>query len=400
MNRLPVFFAAPHRMMFFTGAVNALLAMLFWSLDLGGRYAGFWTRPPWPLFDVLPAPWFHAVSMLGAVFPFFVFGFILTAGPRWQGVGNLPQRHYLPAYALLASGWLLVWCALVWPVLLAPGLALACVGWGAVALTLTLIACRDALDRQHIVCAALAVALGACGLCAFLAHALGWSQGMRLGIALEVWGFLLPIFVTVAHRMLPFFTASALRGYVLVRSSWPLYALLAAGVIHGLLAWLELPQWSAVVDLPAAGVAMYLSRLWWSPAVRGNRLLAVLHYSFAWLGPVFLLFGLNSLMAGRLGLAPLHALTLGFFASMMIGMVSRVTMGHSGQPLQTADSVMWRTFWLMQTTAALRMLAELPLPFANVAMWGATVLWLAAFGYWATRYFAMYWRARADGKPG
>ena len=36
---------------------------------------------------------------------------------------------------------------------------------------------------------------------------------------------------------------------------------------------------------------------------------------------------------GLLGQAPLHALTLGFFASMLLGMAARVTMGHSGRPV-------------------------------------------------------------------
>lgn len=49
MKPLPVFFAAPHRLMFLTGTVQALVAMVFWSLDVGAHYAGLWPVPAWPL---------------------------------------------------------------------------------------------------------------------------------------------------------------------------------------------------------------------------------------------------------------------------------------------------------------------------------------------------------------
>lgn len=135
-----------------------------------------------------------------------------------------------------------------------------------------------------------------------------------------------------------------------------------------------------------------------------NRMLAVLHVPFAWLGPAFGLAAMQSLlrdaMPGFLGQAPLHALTLGFFASMMLGMVSRVTLGHSGQPV-AADDVLWRAFCLMQGAAALRVVSELPaLPGRYPLMWLSSLLWLAAFVMWAWRYAPAYWRPRADGEAG
>ena len=118
----------------------------------------------------------------------------------------------------------------------------------------------------------------------------------------------------------------------------------------------------------------------------------------------FALFALQSMfwkaVPGFLGQAPLHALTLGFFASMLIGMASRVTMGHSGRPI-AADDVMWRAFCMMQAAAVLRVLSELPvLPGAHALMWFSSLLWLGAFGLWAWRYAPAFWRPRADGKPG
>lgn len=403
--RLPVFFSAPHRVMFLSGAVQALLVMIFWSLEVGGRYAGLWPAPAWPLLTEIPPVTLHALLISCGMFPFFIFGFILTAGPRWQGAGELSQRDFVPAFVLLAGGWLLVWTALLLPRLLVVGLGLALSGWTAVALTLTRLARLRATQREHIAYVAAAAWLGAAGLGAFLVFAAsGAAQWVRLAIALAVWGFLLPVFLTVAHRMLPFFTSSAVRGYVLHRPAWALRVLLGASLAHAALTVLEKSQWLWLVDLPAMLAASRLTWLWWSRAAIANRMLAVLHVAFAWVGPSFALFALQSLlhdaMPGFFGQAPLHALTLGFFASMLLGMASRVTMGHSGRPV-AADQFMWRAFCMMQAAAILRVVSELPaLPGAYTLMWLASLLWLGAFALWAWRYAPAFWRPRADGAPG
>jgi len=403
--RLPVLFAAPHRPMFLAGTVQALAVMLFWSLELGGRYLGLWPVPAWPLLTVFPPSVLHALLLSCGVFPFFMFGFILTAGPRWQGAGELSQRDFVPAFALLACGWLLVWVALLLPQFLVAGLSLALAGWVAVALLLARLARHRTADREHISFVVLAGWLGVVAMCAFTVFAGGgallWA---RLGIALAVWGFLLPVFLAVAHRMLPFFTSSAVRAYVVHRPQWALRSLIALSFAHGGLAFLELVEWLWLADLPAALVAFRLTWLWWSRAALANRMLSVLHVAFAWLGAAFALFALQSLffnaLPGFLGQAPLHALTLGFFASMLVGMASRVTMGHSGRPV-AADDAMWRAFCMMQAAAALRVISELPtLPGTHALMWLSSLLWLGSFALWAWRFAPAFWRPRADGSAG
>ena len=405
MMHVPVFFTAPHRVMFCGGTVQALLAMTFWTLETGGHYAGLWSLPVWPLLTLLPASLLHALLTSCGVFSWFIFGFILTAGPRWQGAGELPPRAYIPAFLLLAGGWLLVWMALLLPGLLIVGLILILAGWGAAATTLTRIALFPAGEREHITYVAIASWLGVAALGAFLGFALtqdaNWA---RLGISLAVWGFLLPVFLTVAHRMLPFFTGSAVRGYVVHRPVWALRVLLAASLVHGTLTAFGQYRWSWLADIPAMLAAGRLSWLWWSRQAIGNRMLSVLHVAFAWVAPAFALFAVQSIAwqaaPGLLGQAPLHALTIGFFASMLLGMASRVTLGHSGRPV-AADAVMWYAFCMMQGAAVLRVCSELDfLPGARLLPWFSSLLWLGAFGIWAWRYAPAFWRARADGQPG
>ncbi len=399
------FFAAPHRVMFLGGAVQALLAMLFWSLQIGGHYAGLWSLPVWPLLTQIPASTWHALLMGSGVFPWFVFGFILTAGPRWQGAGDLRQPEFLPPFLFLAVGWSLIWLALLLPVLLGFGLVLVAIGWALVARILTRIASLPALGREHIRYVALAGWLGVAALGCYLLLAINgdpfWG---RLGTTLTIWGFLLPVFATVAHRMLPFFTSAVIRGYVVHRPVWALRVLLAAGLGHGLFSFLDLARWLWLTDLPALVASGHLAWRWWNRAITGNRMVLVLHLAFAWVPVAFALFALQSLPGvlepGALGQAPMHALVIGFFSSMMIGMVSRVTLGHSGRPV-AADGSMWASFCMMQLAAFLRLLAELPLPgLATVLLLLSAITWLAGFGVWALAYAPALWRAREDGKPG
>ena len=405
MSRLPVFFSVPHRVMFLAGTVQAILAMSFWSLQTGGHYAGLWTPPAWPLLAQIPPAQLHALLLAAGVFPFFVFGFILTAGPRWQGAGDLALLEFLPAFLLLACGWLLVWISLLLPLVLASGLAIAVGGWVAVAVTLTRLARRRAEQREHIICVAAAAWFGAAALGAFAAFAGGGPPSLaRAGTSLAIWGFLLPVFLTVAHRMLPFFTSAVVRGYVVHRPAWALRLLLGASLGHAVLATCDLPSWLWLADVPAALAAGRLTWLWWQPGVMDNRMVAVLHVAFAWVAPAFALHALQSTlgwaMPGVLGQAALHALTVGFFASMLIGMASRVTLGHSGRPVAT-DAVMWRAFCLMQVAAALRVLSDLPgVPAGHLVMWISSAFWLGAFAMWAWRFAPFFWRPRTDGKAG
>jgi uncharacterized protein involved in response to NO len=127
----------------------------------------------------------------------------------------------------------------------------------------------------------------------------------------------------------------------------------------------------------------------------------MLHIGFVWYGIGFLLAGAHSLrvLAGFPGfpLGSLHALAIGFASSLLMAMVTRVTCGHSGSAL-AADRLTWALFVLLQLAAVVRIGAGL----ASEPAWmaGAGLLWIGAFVPWCAKYAPVYWRARADGRPG
>ena len=395
---LPQLLVAPHRVMFFTGGVQIIWVMALWVIEMLSRLAGDGLDWPWP------AGWWHALLTLYGVFPFFVFGFLLTAMPRWQSCGEIPPRHYVWPWQLLVTGWVLVSLGIGVPGLRVPGLLTVAAGWLALCAVLLPVALRGGGARVHALPAWCALLVGALGILVW-AHFAAYGDGRwaRWAIQIGIWGCLLPIFLTVCHRMLPFFSNSVLPDYTMYRPRWVLHALLAASLLHGLMGMLAGIGWTWIVDLPAAVLGVYLTVRWGLMRSFKVRLLAMLHLGFAWFGIAMSLFAVQSLGAALgydvLGMAPLHALLVGMFAVTVLAMVSRVTLGHAGRAL-AADKVNWTLCWALQTVAVLRILAEL-VPSSQAGLLVIAAFgWLAVFGIWAARFLPVYLRPRADGRPG
>lgn len=389
------FFSAPHRLMFAGGAAQSVAVMLFWATELAARQF-FDGMPGWPW----PATWAHAGLMVYGVFPWFIFGFLMTALPKWMGAGPLRPGQYIPPFLLLAVGWSLFYAGLAWPVLALGGLVLAASGWvlGGVALWQAM---RDSMNsRQHAWAVLAALALGVVGLAAY-ALALGRTSASAYRIAVEfgVWGFLVPVFFIVLHRMLPFFTSAVARAYAADSPMWALWVMLACLAGHGLLTLGGVLTLRWLPDALAAAIAWHLAIRWGTRAAFQFPMVAMLHLGFVWLAVAMSLFAAQGfgLLFGLFpgGLIPLHALGLGFFASILIAMATRVTRGHSGRPVGE-DRWAWRLFLALQPVILLRLAGEY-LPALNLA---AALGWLLIFGLWTWVYLPMYLQPRPDGQPG
>jgi uncharacterized protein involved in response to NO len=127
-----------------------------------------------------------------------------------------------------------------------------------------------------------------------------------------------------------------------------------------------------------------------------NRLLAMLHLSFAWLSVVFALQAASAFGA-QIGSAMVHALALGFMGTMLVGFVSRVSFGHSGRPLQVSN-LLWGVYLSLHLAAILRVAASVT---ATPAMMQVSAsVWLILLLTWVGLMAPIYLHARADGQPG
>lgn len=381
--------------MFAGGVVQTLAAMLFWAFELGGRYFAL-PVPTWPW----PPTWLHAGLMLFGVFPWFIFGFLMTALPKWMGAAPLQPRRYIQPFLLMAGGWSLFYAGLVLPPLGLAGLLLVPLGWLSGAFSLWQAMQNSLNDRRHAFAVLTALCVGAFGIAAYAWALAGTDAGLyRLAVELGLWGCLAPIFFTVLHRMLPFFTGAVVRPYQSYQPMWVLWLMLSALVGHGMLAVLELGAWRWLPDAVAAGIAWHLSARWGLMASLKVPMVAMLHLGALWLGVAMTLYAVQGLLlvAGVVwgGLMPLHAMGIGFFASILIGMATRVTLGHSGR-LIGDDRWAWRLFLALQGVVVLRLAGE----FAGELSVAAALGWLMVFGLWARVHFPMYFQPRPDGQPG
>jgi uncharacterized protein involved in response to NO len=381
----------PHRAYFSAGVLAFFLLALWWCVAL--PLAGLTWQPPTLV---------HGLMMPLGIFPPFMLGFVFTAGPKWLGT-EAPSGHLPLAVAQVVG----LFAALIgfalggrWPLI---GLfILFIVWWRATGLWANCVGAAPPGSHGHARCILAAMLAGNVAMLAVIGWVLS-GDGMFWLVArnLILWAWIVPIFIIVSHRMIPFFTQSVVPDRKIWRPMTVLYGWL------GCCAMLVVA--STIDEKPlalAAGVGLTLSTayvlLQWSGmklrgACGGNRLLAMLYVSFTWLPIAFLLHVLES--AGvPVGAAAAHALGMGFCTTMMVGFVTRVTLGHGGRALQ-ASIPQWYLYLGLHAMAALRVLLAI---LGGPALWLhlAATAWLLLIAAWSMQMLPLYWKPRADGKPG
>ena len=392
---------APHRLLFLAGACNVLLAMAWWALWLVDARWSIVGMPSPPI----PAGWLHAFLMQYQLLPPFFFGFLLTVFPRWMNLPALTRRHYVPVGGLLFLGQLVTlmgaWGSMA---LLRIGAVLTLLGWCFGLTLLGRLLLQETGRTWHARSCFTALFAGVLGQAAFLRFlftfdSLAYFLAVQIGTTL----MLLPVFITVCHRMIPFFAGAVIPGYRAWRPLWLLGAIWALLVVHTVLALLHAYPWLWLADAPLCVLTASMLWRWWSPAALRTPLLLVLYVGFSWLPLALALFTIQSVwyaMSGDfvLGRAPEHALFVGCFGSLLVAMVTRVTQGHSGRPL-VLGKIPALCFLLLQCVAWLRVAAEIA---PDHAAWlaAAAVAWLLAFAPWVLRSAWIYLTPRIDGAAG
>ena len=402
---------APHRIAFFVATALLLAVSLGWSWMLVAAHTGA------AVVTALPPTTAHAFIFAAAYMPLFIAGFMFTAGPRWLQVTPPPAERLRWPLALHVGGIALLLAGTIAGAALAAfGALLLAIAWTAIGIAYAaLVRASQVADRLHARCV---VVFWTAGIVAALLFAAGLGTHHYASVGLAAWlllfGSVGPISVTVAHRILPFFTSNAVAGLVPWRPNWVLALLLAAMIGLGVVLYAPRIEalrgdaaWLAILPATIAAIALAALAIRWGlmQSLRGPslRLLAMLHLAFAWLPLALLLAAADAVLrltfgSGGLGLAPLHALTLGMLGSLLFAMVTRVIRGHGGIAL-VADDFVWLLFWLLQAAVLLRIASPL-IPAGGALATAAAVVWTAVWTAWAYVHLPILLRARADGAPG
>lgn len=388
MNQLRLLAKAPHRLYFSLGTLALLVLFTWWWLGLRSGAA-------------LAVP-LHALIMPLGVFPLFILGFTFTAGPRWLSV-EASSHLFLLHGTTYFSGILILLLAssLHLIALQLSGFALMLAAWCAVTLRWAkLVKQSQVKDKKH----AIALLLSMCGGIAALLASFLWIGGISsawvVARQLAFFTFLLPIFLTVCHRMLPFFSSNVLPNYQMWRPTSLLFGWISACWLIAVAGMIDLPLIEALcaslLSLSFANTSWRWGLFTCLFARPQNRLLAMLHLSFAWLPIVFALQAASALGA-QIGSAMVHALALGFMGTMLVGFVSRVSFGHSGRPLQVSR-MLWALYLALHAAAVLRVAASIG-HYASLMQIAAS-LWLVLLLIWVGMMLPIYLQPRVDGQPG
>jgi uncharacterized protein involved in response to NO len=413
-------YAAPHRMAFSAGALLFAASGIWWALALLAQTSGH--APRWGL----PPIQAHGLLMTFGFMPMFFAGFLFTAGPKWLRVAPPPAAALVSPLAAQLSGWAVFALgmhgrdAAFGAALGGFGLAAVAFGWTHAWLRFVALLWRSrADDRVHARVIAGAGALGALALwAAAYGVATGDAELVRTLTVAALWSFIGLVYAAVLHRMVPFFTAAALPGQGRWQPMAVLWTLVSLMLLEGGCVIAE-ALWGpfgatgralqAAIELPAGAALLALAIRWGLVQSLKVRLLAMLHIGFVWLGIACVLAGVSHLLmaasgdARSLGVAPLHAYTMGFLGSTLIAMATRVSVGHGGRVL-AADDFVWRLYGLVQLAVLTRvtaaLLAALGFDGSLPMLAAAALVWGTAAATWSLRYGRWYGLPRADGRPG
>lgn len=371
---------------FFLGAAAWAFASLpIWLLALSGL-----ADVP-SAFD--PLAW-HRHEMLFGFVGAVVAGFLLTAIPNWTGRLPIAGGPLLSLFGL----WLAARAAMYFSAI--SGLELAATLDVGFYLVLAAVAGREVLAaKNRNLPIVLLVLLFAGANFADYAVALGVAAdeglGWRAGLALVVLMISL-----IGGRIIPSFTRNWLvkQGITSGLPGQPTgYDLTTIAVTAvALAAWLAAPEGHATGVLSLAAAALQLVRLsrWRGWRTFRDPLVLILHIGYFWVP-----LGLGLLAASNLGTAvprstAIHALTAGAMATMILAVMTRATLGHTGRELKAH----WPTtllYALVTLGAVIRVAAPLEVVDYMTGIWVSGAAWVAAFTLFLAAYGPMLFRPRS-----
>jgi uncharacterized protein involved in response to NO len=219
-------------------------------------------------------------------------------------------------------------------------------------------------------------------------ESLGISVPTSLGWRLAVAAPILMISV-IGGRIIPSFTRNWLftRKSARLPSPQTMIDTAAVGVLAAALILPENRVTGAFLIFAALLNAVRLSR-WMGAATWAEKLLFILHVGYTWLVVGILLLGLSILNIGVPVASTIHALTAGAIAVMIVAVMPRVTLGHTGREL-TANRATVAVFVLINAAAIAGVCASWHREAMTILLLIAGACWIATFGLFEFIYGPM-----------
>lgn len=376
MAAAPPILRGGFRPFFLGGALWAVVALAAWLMVLAGQL-------------IIPSAFdglaWHRHEMLFGFVGAVIAGFLLTAIPNWTG--RLPIAG--APLAGLFGLWLAGRIAMMFSATLGPAVA-AMVDVGFYFL-LALVAAREVIEanNRNVPIVGLVLLFGvANGLDHLAAAGIVIDPALPWQLAVALVTLMISL---IGGRIVPSFTRNWLAKQGLTRGlpGQPgRFDLVAIGLTAlGLIAWIAAPSgWlpGAMLAVAAAAQAIRLAR-WKGWKAITDPLVLVLHVGYAWV-PI----GLGLLVAAQLG-APLpqsaavHALTAGAMGTMILAVMTRASLGHTGRELRAGPATTL-IYLLVTAGAVLRVAASLSVVDYRMGMDVSGLCWIGSFVLFVLSY--------------
>ncbi|HZJ95925.1 MAG TPA: NnrS family protein [Thiopseudomonas sp.] len=382
------FFRLGFRPFFLLGSVLAMLAIPLWIMALNGWLADWQPTGGW-------LAW-HRHELLFGFAAAIIAGFLLTAVQTWTGIPGLSGR----SLAVLTGIWVaarLAWLvgAPVWLVVLLDVLFLPLV---AAQMARSVWPVRQQRNYPLVIMLTLMAIANAVTLYGVVT---GNDQLQRQATVGGLW-FVAGIMSMIGGRVIPFFTQRGLLRKEGV-AAWPKldWSLLIGTILISvalLQGWGMQPKFLLGIAFLALGVGQFIRVVrWYDAGIWQVPLLWSLHVAYAWMAVAYIAMAFWSFsILANISIA-VHALTVGAMGGLILAMIARVTLGHTGRPLQPPRSMTW-AFMLFNFGALARVFivdwAYFP------GLWIAAICWSLSFAMYVWNYAPMLWQARVDGNPG
>lgn len=385
-------FAYGFRPFFFLAAIYAIVptTMLYWALA-----SGQWPDAPLPLFA------WHGHEMLFGFVAAAIAGFLLTAVPTWtntRAVSGLPLialvllwlagRIVMSPWVQVSDPRVLVFSVAFFPLL-------------AIVVSVPLIRTRNYRNWPFLVLLATLFM----GDVLFHARYFNWTEGQVFdGLRLTI-NIVALMIVVVGGRITPAFTRNALfalHRQVAIRSYRVLDVAAIVAVVAVVVGDVIVPNSAISGSFALIAGTLILWRLsgWGGLRALDIPLIWILHLGALWLVIGFWLKGLWFLYGFGWAVNWAHAFTAGAFGTMILGVMTRVALGHTGRPLQIARSVVV-SYALVTIAALTRVFGPTLLPgwYTQVLAISVTA-WTIAFLLFLIVYTPILSRPRLDGREG
>jgi len=384
-------FSYGFRPFFLLGGVYALVMIPWWIYRFAHGSVAF---------DGLPAMYWHGHEMIYGFVMAAISGFLLTAVPSWTGERGFAGKPLVVAVLLWLAGRLAMSVSAEIPFWVLAVAELALVPWLLVLLAPPILRTRN----RNLPLLAVLLVLWIIDV-VFLAGIARADVTLTTGSTRLAIDFVLILITVIGGRIVPAFTANALRrrgGEPNLVTRAPLEFAVIGLMVAVAVADVFVPNGALSGVLAALAALAHTWRLsgWRSFRTGGEPILWIMHVAYAWLPlglalKAFALLG-DAAWASRWQ----HALASGAIATMILAVMTRTALGHTGRPLVVPQAIAV-AYLLITFTALLRTfgLAVFPAHYLSTLTVSA-ITWTACFGIFLFVYTPILWRPRIDEKPG